>query len=256
MPITQIASWGSSGSGKSTIALALAAQLAHRKHDVLLLSTDTKNPALPFYLPNSKLDSRHSIGGLLELDHLIEAHLKDKIHKHPKSDHLFCMGLASGEISTISYHAPERRNVQQLMQLISDYTPFEYVIVDCDTNPIYDTLTLYALEHADHVLRTITPDVKGYEFQKAQLAWLGNSDTFHTHAHIRIANPIYDYAPIAAATALFEGFDYKLPWAKEIADRMIAGELLLRLDSTPAKAFESQIQSLCNQLIQQEENEK
>lgn len=254
MAFTMIASWGSSGSGKTVISLALAAQLARQKKEVLVISTDIKTPALPVYLPNAKLDARHSIGSILESDTLTEANLKDKIHKHPKSDHVFCMGLASGEISTISYHAPEPENIANLMRVLN-HTPFDYVIVDCDTNPIYDTLTLYALEHADYTLRSVTPDGKGYEFQKSQLSWLRNNDSFRIHNHICIASPVYEYAPISAASALFEGFDYELPWSKEVADHMIAGELLIGFGEKHGLQFEAQLQSLCNR-IQKEETTK
>lgn len=210
MAYTMIASWGSSGSGKTTLALALAAQLAKRKKDVLIMSTDIKTPALPVYLPQLQTDARNSLGALLSTSvRFDESALKDKIHKHPKSDYMHFMGLASGEISTISYKAPERKTIINLMQVLQD-SPFRYVIFDCDTNPVYDSLTLFGLENSDFVIRTVTPDIKGYEFQKAQLSWLGNSDLFHVKEHIRVINPVYDTSPIAVAETLFEGCNYKL----------------------------------------------
>lgn len=252
MAYTMIASWGSSGAGKSTVALGLAAQLAHQKNDVLIISMDSKTPALPVMLPGLKLDARHSIGSLFEADQLSEAQLKDKIHQHPKSDHLFFMGLASGEISAISYHAPDPKQIQNLFQVLRDYAPFSHIIVDCDTSPIYDSLTMFALQSADYTLRIVTPDVKGNEWQRSQLSWLGNNEEYRVQDHIRIATPVYAYAPIAAATALFEGFDYTLDWSKSVADRVIAGELLRNLDDLPGKHFERKMKQLCDRILKED----
>lgn len=120
----------------------------------------------------------NSIGGLLELQSLSDGALKGRIHRHPKSDRLFFMGHVSGEIAAITYRPPERAAIVSLIHVLQG-TPFRHVILDCASNPVYDSLSLFALEAADTVLRVVTPDVKGCEFQKAQLGWLCNSDTFH-----------------------------------------------------------------------------
>lgn len=221
-----IASWGSSGAGKTAIALALAAQTAANKKDTLVICSESRTPALPIYLPAGNFTANNSLGAVLESsENFTDSILKDKIINHPKSSHLYFMGLASGEIASITYKAPERRAVINLFHILAD-SPFSYVIVDCDSNPIYDSLTLYALETADVVMRVVTPDVKGYEFQKAQLAWLGSSDVFKTDRHTKIANGICDSTPVKEAATLFGGFDYVLPFAQEVKNKMAAGELL------------------------------
>ena len=50
-----ISSWGSSGSGKTTVALALASAFAKRNADVLLLSAEMRTPLLPVLLPSMLL---------------------------------------------------------------------------------------------------------------------------------------------------------------------------------------------------------
>ena len=88
------------------------------------------------------------------------------------------MGLVSGETAAFTYGPPTRSAAISLFQLLGQ-TPYDYVIVDCDSNPLYDQTTLAALEYAQLGLMPLTPDTKGYEFRKAQLGWLGNSDVFH-----------------------------------------------------------------------------
>lgn len=241
-----IASWGSSGAGKTAVALALASAFAERKQDVLILSSDTRTPALPVLLPMVKdIDSRNSIGPLLGSSELTEAALKEKLIRHPKSSHVFCMGLASGEVAAISYPPPVRNAAISLFHLLNA-TPFHYVIVDCDSSPLFDQTTLAALEYAHTGLMVLTPDIKGYEFQKAQMGWLGNNDAFHLDSFLKVASPVCSYTPMSEARALFGGFDYELPHSPEVAEKMMAGELLSGFANTPGVRFQQQIRKLAD----------
>jgi len=243
-----IASWGSSGSGKTTVALAVASALAKHKRDVLLLSADGKTPALPVLLPTvAGLDGNSSMGPLFSERELKETSLKNRIQRHPKSSHLFCMGYATGETAALSYTPPARETAIRLIQLLGQ-APFEFGIVDCDSAPVYDALSLVALEYAQLGLMVLTPDVRGYEYRKAQLGWLGNSDVFHMDRFLKIASPVFPYTPIQEAETLFGGFDYKLPYAPQVAEKMMAGELLTEFHTADAVEFERQIGLLTDRI--------
>ena len=243
-----IASWGSSGAGKTTVALALAAAFAQQKKDTLILSSEARTPALPALLPTVKhINSSNSIGPLLSAEKITEASLKDRMVHHPKSNHLFCMGLASGETAAMTYSPPTRTAAINLFHLLMQ-TPYDYVIVDCDSVPLYDQTTLAALEYAQTGLMLLTPDIKGYEFQKAQMSWLSNSDVFHLERFIKIASPVFPFTPLSDARTLFGGFDYELPHSSEVAEKMIAGELLHGFSNTPGVRFDQQIKRLAGQI--------
>lgn len=248
-----IASWGSSGAGKTTVAMALASTLAQRKKDVLILSSEMRTPELPVLLPTvTGLTGNNSIGPILTATELTEAALKDRMIRHPKSSHIFCMGLISGETAAFTYGPPTRSAAISLFQLLGQ-TPFHYVIVDCDSNPLYDQTTLAVLEYAQLGLTVLTPDTKGYEFRKAQLGWLGNSDVFHVDRFIQIANPAFSHTPMKEAQALFGGFDYTLPFASQVAEKMMAGELLTGFDTVPGVTFERAVSRLTDQIEIEEE---
>ena len=243
-----ISVWGSSGAGKTTVTLALAAELAKRKRDVLILSAETRTPALPVLLPTViGLTGSNSIGPLLTAAKLTEAGLKDRMVRHPRSSHIFCAGLVSGETAAMTYGPPTRTAAVQLLGLLGQ-TPYDYVLVDCDSAPLYDQLTLAALEYAQMGLLICTPDVKGYEYQKAQLGWLGNSEAIHTDRFIRVANPVYPHTPVKDADALFGGFAFKLPFAAQVAEKMMAGELLTGFDSAPGVSFSRSVSRLTDQI--------
>lgn len=246
-----IASWGSSGAGKTTVALALASVFAEQKKDVLILSTEMRTPELPVLLPTAAgLTSKNSIGPLLTgQQELTESMLKDKMIQHPGSSHIFCSGLASGETASISYSPPVKTAATNLFRLL-EQTPFDFVIVDCDSTPLYDQTTLAALEYAQTGLMTLTPDTKGYEYMKSQMRWLGNSDVFHVEKFIKIANPVYPHTPVKDAAALFGGFFSSLPFAPQVAEKMMAGELLSKFDTTPGVMFGQKMQRLANQIME------
>lgn len=246
--MTLTAVWGSSGSGKSTVALALGAVLAKRGEDTLVIGTDACTPSLALYLPNhTSLTPNHSIGGLLELTDPTEGSLKDRIHQHPKSDRLFFMGHVSGEAPAISCKPPERGAVTGLVHLLQA-SPFRHVLLDCASNPAFDTLTLYALEAAAVVLQVLTPNVKGCEFRKAQLSWMGTGDVFHPERHIKVSNLAYPFSPREEAAALCGGFEISLPYARQAAERMAAGELLAGFTDLDAIRFETGICQLAEYL--------
>lgn len=249
MSVKMIASWGSSGGGKSTLAVALAAKLAKHNKNVVIIAADTKTPALPLFLPRMDFSPTNSIGSMLTDMTMNYGGLKDKIHLHPKSDRIGFAGLISGE-NPITYKTFERSNMIDFLKVLSA-SPFEYVIFDCDANAVYDSMTLLALETADVVLRTITPDVKGYEFQKAQLSWMKNGENFHVEKQIKIACPVYEVSPIKEAEALAGGFDYILPFSYEVMSKFIAGDLLENFTQISGQQYEREVKKLCERIVEE-----
>lgn len=243
-----IAGWGSSGSGKTTISLALAAAFAKKGKDVLVLSTDSRTPSLPVFLPGVKgLTSKNSVAELLTMTGVTEGQLKDRISRHPKSNHIFFMGVASGEISTLTYGPPKRESVMALLQLLRK-TSFDYVIIDCDSNPVLDATTLIALEWADYGFCSLTPDIKGYEYLKSQLAWLGNRETFRVEKYTRILNFIEPATPVSEVQLLIKDIRFLLPTADRVREKMVAGEPLADFHQGTNIEFERQIRLLAEDI--------
>ena len=160
--------------------------------------------------------------------------------------------IAAAVLDTMTYGPPVRDAAIKLFQILAQ-TPFRYVIVDCDSNPLYDQLSLAALEYAQTGLAVLTPDIKGYEFWKAQLSWLGTSDAIHMDQYLKIANPVGKYTLLQDARALFGGFAYELPYTPQAAEKMAAGELLTGLNTaTAGVVFEQQISRLADQIEEAE----
>lgn len=244
-----ISCWGSSGAGKSTVALAIAAELSRQKRSVLVVSMDTRTPMLPVYLPTSKeMDSRNSAGSVFSAAEISEAVLKDKILRHPKNPNLFFMGMTSGETVGITCDPPKRAVAQEFLQFLMTCTPFDYVIVDGDSFPMVDQVTMSALELADYSICVLSPDVKGYEFYKAQRVWMANYPSLRIDSMKKIANPIYPHNAMPETRTVFGGFDYELPWSEEVAAHYIGGEPLTGFSNNSGVRFTAAIRALIRDL--------
>lgn len=245
--VKMIAVWGSNGSGKKVISLALATKLAEHRKNVVVINTDSAMPALPVFLPRQQTGSEGSIGRLLATPFQSYNALKGYIHLHPESSHIGFMGIASGE-TPITYKAFTRDNMMSLLKVLND-SPFDYIIFSCISNPVLDSLTQLALQTAEYPIRIITPDVKGIEFEKSQTKWLRGIPGMRVDEQIRIINPVRTTSPIDEVVALSGAADYTLPFSEEIYGRSIAGKLLRGCGERYGIQVEKQMSQLAERIM-------
>lgn len=249
-----ISVWGSPGSGKTTISLAVAWELVRLKQNVLIINTDNTVPNLPVYLPKIKSsgDGQFSIGSMLENSMQTQDVLKGKIHLHPKSNNLGFMALESGE-TPLSYKAFEKNKMFSLIKLLQAQ-PIDYIIADCQSNVMYNAFSLLALENADVVIRALTPDVKGVEFNKSQCSWLSQSININMARQIKVASPCRGYSAVEEAGAVVGGFDFILPDNNETYIALSSGSPLGECASAVGKDFDAAIKKICERILQSNED--
>lgn len=245
--VKMIAVWGSSGSGKKLISLALATQLAARKKNVVVINSDSSTPALPVFLPNSQISADGSIGKLLSTPFQNYTALKGYIHIHPNSNHIGFMGIASGE-TPITYKTFTRENMMSLLKILND-SPFDYIIFSCMANPVYAPLTQLALQTADHPVRIITPDVRGIEFEKSQKGWLSGNEEMRIDKQIRIINPVRQTSPLDEIIAVSGKADFVLPFSEDVYGKSIAGSLIENCKDKLGIHFEKKMKELTERII-------
>lgn len=238
--------YGSSGSGKSTIALSLAQALTVRKKNVVLLSADVQSPALPVWLPNQKFVPNNSLGMVLSANIISEGTLKDRIFVNSKNNRLAYMGLVENE-NPISYKAFEREKIIACFSQLSDLE-FDVIIVDCTSNVAWDTLSMVAMEMADFGIRIITPDVKGLEFEKSQKAWLQNGD-FGWEKSIRLLSMVRTSTPVEEIKASAGCFAHILPFSQSVLCKFSAGEQMTGFTDTEGITFQTEIFQLAEEVI-------
>lgn len=245
--VNMIAVWGSNGSGKKTLSLALAAQLAGMRKNSVIISTDSSTPTLPVFLPNRHITSDGSLGELISRPVSDIGALKGYIHIHPSSDRIGFMGLASGE-TPISYSTFKRDIMISLLRVLND-SPFDYVIFYCQSNPVMDTLTQLALSTSEYPIRMITPDVRGIEFERAQKGWLKGIPEMRVDSQIRIISPILRLSPLAKVREVTGDSDYMLPFSDEIYSKALAGQLVSGCRDRFGIQYDKQVKRLAERIV-------
>lgn len=240
-----IAVYGSPHSGKGAVSLALAASLAAKKKEVIVISGDRVTPMLKVYAPNSEIPQNLSIGGLLMDSDMTEKAVTSRIVIHPKSNYLGFMGMASLEnITTYPPRFIEER-VTALFGFL--YRLCDYLIIDCSCNILSDDITLKGLEVANVMVQLITPDIAGLEFWRSMQTILKDERFSHSVKVpvIGCAKPISPVPELQnVGKAVLGDIKYILPYSYEVEDRMMCGRLIKWLGRKEGIAFENMVERI------------
>lgn len=243
--IDVIAVYGSPHSGKGAVSLAIAASLAAKKKETIVLSGDRVTPMLKVYAPKEEIPQSLSIGGLLMDADLTEKTVTERIVLHPKSRYLGFMGMASFEnITTYDVHFNAER-IQSLFSILYRYV--DYLIVDCSCNILNDDIARHGLENATVMLELLTPDMQGLEFWRSMQPIL-KDDRFSQARRVPVINPAKPISPVRevqeVGKAVLGEIKYVLPYSHEVEDRMMCGRLIKWLGRREGIAFENQLERL------------
>lgn len=245
--VKMIAVWGSNGSGKKTLSLSLAAHLARYKKNSVIISTDRSTPTLPVFLPTQQISSDLSLGELLNTKITGFHSLKGFIHMHPHSDRIGFMGIASGE-TPMTYREFKRESMISLLSVLND-SPFDYVIFSCQSNPVLDTMTQLAISTSEHLIRLITPDVRGIEFEKSQTGWMQGSKEMRISRHIRIYSPVTRLSPLEKVRETIGDSDYMLPFSEGIYNKANAGNQVIDCHDRFGIQYDKQVSHLTQHIL-------
>lgn len=249
--INTVAVFGNGGAGKTAVSSALAYALSKRDKNIIVLSPDRVIPAIPIYLPKLKnLEPKNSLGVLLS-GSINEDALKGKLHLHPKNDRIAFAGLISGETS-LTYDEFTKDSFLSLKETLNK-TPFDYLIVDCTSNLMSDYLSFMAVETADIVIRVLSSDVAGIEYDKSTTVWQGGGINFKPDEQIKILNKTSKTLPVSEISEVVNP-QYELPFSVEVQNKLIAGDVLGNFDFKDGVLFSQQINYLADDVLGRDKN--
>lgn len=199
--------YGPDGSGKTTLAYALAERLASPEHLVLIVHTDFSRPVLHEHIPNRQ--DAISLGQLLMTDNMYN--FDKSVIPLPRNQNVFAAGILNSE-NFASYHdySPEAAKAY----LHTAGAAFDSVILNT-TDDTHDGLALAGLDQCSHVLYLIPPNIQGIVFAKAYADLLTQLRAKEKSIHIAAKVRPYSNLPLVEKTLGIQ-FATQLPLSPEV----------------------------------------
>lgn len=220
-----IAVWGNSGSGKSVFCCILAKALTRSKEKAIIINADSDLPMLPVWLPDQIVETSSSVGQVLsslEIDTALVASYVSVLKTYP---FIGLIGYATGE-NPLSYPELKYEKIKELIYAAAKLV--DYVILDCSSS-MNNFFTPAAIESADHIIRILTPDLRGVHYLKAHQPLLQDA-RFRYDSHMTFAGVARPFHAIEEMGHLIGGFNGLLPYSKEIDRCSTCGELFGAID--------------------------
>ena len=234
-----LAVWGSPGAGKTVTAVKLAAELAKRKKNVVLVFTDLTAPSLPAVAAEGKLPEV-SVGDLLSAPGMTQERVLKTCVPCEKHPYISFLGYKAGEnVFTYAEYSKEKAvDMLVLLRHIADY-----VIVDCTSVLTGNVLATAALEVADDVLRVCGCDLKAISYFASYLPLIEDRK-FKPEQHIRVLSNTRPYPGGMEYENSFGGVKYRLPYLPIVEEQAATLKLLEPLSGKEAKRYEPVIAAI------------
>ena len=234
-----LAVWGSPGAGKTVTAVKLAAELAKRKKNVVLVFTDLTAPSLPAVAAEGKLPEV-SVGDLLSAPGMTQERVLKTCVPCEKHPYISFLGYKAGEnVFTYAEYSKEKAvDMLVLLRHIADY-----VIVDCTSVLTGNVLATAALEVADDVLRVCGCDLKAISYFASYLPLIEDRK-FKPEQHIRVLSNTRPYPGGMEYENSFGGVKYRLPYLPIVEEQAATLKLLEPLSGKEAKSYEQDIAAI------------
>lgn len=236
-----IALWGSAGSGKTLTSVKLATELAMRKKNVVLVFADRMYSSLTEVIPLEKGEKK-SLGEILSAPMMTQENIISKCVTVKNNNYISMLGYMPGE-NIFHYADYTRERAVEFLVLLRHMVDF--VIVDCSTTFVSDTLSTVALEMADTVFRFGSATSKSVSYFDANLPILA-STKFRSERHIKVLANIKPMHPKTEVIELFGGVHFEINENPELEEQVISGELLKPLKSSKSKAFNRVISGMAD----------
>lgn len=246
-----IAVYGEPGVGKTMFSLCLAHKLQQiAKGYAICVSADTLTPQLAALLPDSDHGEMDCLGRLLLRSNYTPQMAMSYLLTHPQNTNLGIMGFAPGVTpQTYRFTMADAGNLMDCLgklELGGDCK--DYVIVDCQSDPLGDPLTDYAISHANHRFRLVTADLRGLMYEHSARSALrdeqyGWKDTW------LVASRLLPETPMEECISAFGKFQLVLPYSKELEVTFAGGRLPIGAQKRPGVLYEAEVHRCAEILV-------
>lgn len=246
--LQMIAVWGSPGSGKTTLAIQIAQELAKEKKNVVLVHDDIFCPTLPVLFPTlEKEQQQKSLGKVLTSPLIDQDLIRDHLVTMKHSNYIAFLGYQKGE-NPHTYAEYTKEKPTDLLILLRHLA--DYIVVDCSSIITESLLSATALTMADQVIRLSTADFKGLSYFKSTLP-LMMDQTFQTENHLRVVSNVKDYQADQAVNTVLRGASIFLPHTPEIERKHTEGDLFGRLSEKKSRRYNKELGKIMKEVFRE-----
>lgn len=241
-----IAIWGSPGSGKTTLSIKIAKELASKKKNVIIIHDDVFCPTIPIVLPLlNEEETNKSLGKILASPNIDQETILDNSITVKNNDYIAMIGHQKGE-NPFTYSEYIRERVVDLFILLRHLV--DYVIIDCSSILTESMLTITALEFADKVIRLSTADFKGLSYFKSTLPLLMDGK-FNMNEHLRVISNVKDFQAEETVNDVLRGSNIFLPNVLEIDKQYTEGKLFENLNAKLSQDYNAEIVKIMKEVF-------
>ena len=241
---------GSPGCGKTSLAVKLAAGIAGKRKNVVVVCSDPFVPSMPFLLPMDT-EQEVSLGALLTAPALTQEKILKACVPVPDSEYASLLGYKMGE-NLMSYPKVTRERAVEFLVCLRHLA--DYVILDCTSVFEADVFSILAMEMADRVLRMGTSNLRGISYYRSHAGMLeGRSDTGKYLGAIGNYKTGQEWE---AAAGQYGGAAFVFPYVAELERQYDEGRLWDTMTSKEAAPFQAEVKKLMAEALGlQEEKE-
>lgn len=229
---------GSPGSGKTTLAVKLAAEIAKKKKNVIVVCSDPFVPSVPFLLPMD-MEQEVSLGALLTAPSLTQNKILAACVPVPANEYISLLGYRMGE-NLMSYPKVTRERAVEFLVCLRHLA--DYVILDCTSVFEADVFSILAMEMADRVLRVGTSNLRGISYFKSHAGMLeGRADN---GKYISAIGNFKTGQEWEAAAGQYGGVGFVFPYVAELEKQYDEASLWNGLTSKEAGPFQTEVRKV------------
>lgn len=229
---------GSPGSGKTTIAVKLSAEIAGKRKNVIVVCSDPFVPSIPFLLPMDT-EQEMSLGALLTAPSLTQEKILKACVPVPDSEYVSLLGYKMGE-NLMSYPKVTRERAIEFLVCLRHLA--DYVILDCTSVFEADVFSILAMETADRVLRVGTSNLRGISYYQSHAGMFeGRSDTGKYLSAIGNFKAGQEWE---AAAGQYGGAAFVFPYVTELEKQYDEARLWDAMASKEAGPFRTEVRKL------------
>lgn len=237
-----IAVMGSPGSGKTTASIKLAAELAEKKKNVILVFCDPFTPVIPFVV--SCPEEQVSVGTLLTTPSLTQKMILDSCIPIKENGYISLLGYRLGD-SLMAYPQITRDRAVDFLVCLRYLADF--IIMDCSAVFEADVLSMLAMELSDQIIKIGTSNLRGISYFESRSSLLSDRRFQPEKQRMYLGN-LKTGQEWEAVSVQYGGVDGILPHLMALEQQYDEQALFESLAGKEAAAYLAAIRKLADQI--------